>query len=75
MISGYFCKYILRIWMYLLVFSVFIDIAWYLIGARYLWNHNFDDWPHKLNLFLKLSVVLNGVITIGKLIIAILLVT
>ncbi len=37
MISGYFCRYILRVWMGLVMCSILVDIVWYLVGAKAYW--------------------------------------
>jgi hypothetical protein len=74
LISGYFCKTILRIWMYLLIFSIVVDVFWFLLSAQYFWNNKFVDWSKSINSYLRLTAVLTGVVSFGKAIIAILLI-
>ena len=72
MISGYFCRYILRVWMYLVILTVVIDIVWYIVAAKSIWLGT-KNIPNYVNSYIRLTLVLNIVVDIGKLVLFVLL--
>ncbi len=74
-LTGYFCKNILRKWMHFTLLSIAIDIIWFIIGIKPYWIYSYVDFPHAINPYLRLTVILYGVICAGKLILTILLVS
>ena len=74
MISGYFCRFIMRVWVGLVGISIPIDIIWYLIGIKPYW-HPTSDFTADVHSYVRLTIVLYGVVVLGKLILFILLVT
>jgi hypothetical protein len=74
MISGYFCRFILRVWLGLVGVSILVDAVWYLVGIKPYWHPN-SDFTADVHSYLRLTVILYGVVVLGKLILFVLLVT
>jgi len=40
--SGYFCRMILRVWMFLIGISIAIDVIWFIVGIKPFWLSTAD---------------------------------
>lgn len=58
--------------MYLVILSVVIDIVWYITAAKSIWMGT-RDHPNYVNSYIRLTLVLNCVVDVGKLILFVLL--
>lgn len=58
--------------MILVLISVLADIVWYIIGAKQLWEGT-KNYPNYINSYIRLTLILNCVVDVGKLILFILL--
>ena len=61
--------------MYFTVASIIIDAIWFIVGVKPFWNTSYIDYPHSINPYLRLSVIIYGIVCIGKVILVILLVS
>jgi len=75
-VSGYFCRIILRIELFATIFTLIVDIIWYCVEAKTLWNlSQYHDWPFSILLYLKITVILFSVTFIGKIILCLLFIS
>lgn len=54
--------------------SILVDVVWYIVGVRTLWEGH-TIYPNEVGFYMRLIVVLYGVVDFGKLIMLILLVS
>ena len=58
--------------MYLVILTVIIDIVWYIVAAKSIWVGTKNN-PNYVNSYIRLTLVLNIVVDIGKLVLFVLL--
>lgn len=72
----YFDRKTIRLLFWFTIFSLIVDIIWYIVQAKNVWSaHQFGLWPNFLNGYLKLSVALISLVFVCKIIISLLLAT
>ena len=58
--------------MYLVILSVVVDIVWYIIAARSIWTGT-RDHPNYVNSYIRLTLILNCLVDVGKIVLFVLL--
>lgn len=58
--------------MYLVIFSVVMDIVWYIVAAKSIWVGT-RDHPNYVNSYIRLTLILNCLVDVGKVVLFVLL--